>query len=247
MTKIKIPEFALVALIGASGSGKSTFAKQHFLPTEVLSSDTMRGWVSDDENSQAATGDAFDVLHYVAAKRLKNMKSVVVDATNVQAMARKPLVKLAREYHALLVAIVLDVPEKVAVDRNALRPDRNFGRRVVANHRQELRRSLRNLKREGFRRVFHLKGVDEIEAVTIEREPLWNNRTDERGPFDIIGDIHGCFDELVFLLEELGYQVDGTDVIPPDGRKAVFVGDLCDRGNKTPGCFSSGYGDGRGG
>ncbi|MEL6306764.1 MAG: polynucleotide kinase-phosphatase [Chloroflexota bacterium] len=234
ITKIKIPEFALVVLIGASGSGKSTFAQQHFLPTEVLSSDTMRGWVSDDENSQSATGDAFDVLHYVAGKRLKNMKLTVVDATNVQAMSRKPLVQLAREYHCLPVAIVLDVPEKVAVARNAERPNRNFGRRVVAKHRQDLKRSLKKLKREGFRRVFHLKGVEEIEAITIEREPLWNNRTDERGPFDIIGDIHGCFDELVLLLHELGYQVDGTQVTPPEGRKAVFVGDLCDRGNKTP-------------
>ncbi|MEO0598163.1 MAG: polynucleotide kinase-phosphatase, partial [Chloroflexota bacterium] len=234
ITKIKIPEFALVVLIGASGSGKSTFAQQHFLPTEVLSSDTMRGWVSDDENSQSATGDAFDVLHYVAGKRLKNMKLTVVDATNVQAMSRKPLVQLAREYHCLPVAIVLDVPEKVAVARNAERPNRNFGRRVVAKHRQDLKRSLKKLKREGFRRVFHLKGVEEIEAVTIEREPLWNNRKHERGPFDIIGDIHGCFDELVLLLQELGYQVDGTQVTPPEGRKAVFVGDLCDRGNKTP-------------
>jgi len=234
MTTIKLPEFALVVLIGASGSGKSTFAKTHFLPTEVLSSDTMRGWVSDNENSQEATGDAFDVLHYVASKRLQNMRLTVIDATNVQQSARKPLVQLAREYHALPVAIVLDVPEKVAVARNADRPDRNFGRRVVASHRQQLRRSLHNLKREGFRRVFHLKGVDDIEAVTIEREPLWNNRADEHGPFDIIGDIHGCFDELVLLLKELGYQVDGTQVTPTDGRKAVFLGDLCDRGNNTP-------------
>lgn len=234
---IKLPEFALIVLVGASGSGKSTFARKHFLPTEVLSSDTMRGWVSDDENSQSVTGDAFEVLHYVATKRLKNMKLTVVDATNVQQSARKPLVKLARDYHALPVAIVLDVPEKVAVARNKERPNRNFGRRVVARHRQDLRRSIKSLKREGFRRVFHLKSVEDIEAITIEREPLWNNRKDEAGPFDIIGDIHGCFDELALLLQELGYQVDGTDVTPPDGRKAVFVGDLCDRGNNTPDVF----------
>lgn len=234
---IKLPEFALIVLVGASGSGKSTFARKHFLPTEVLSSDTMRGWVSDDENSQSVTGDAFEVLHYVATKRLKNMKLTVVDATNVQQRSRQPLVKLAREYHALPVAIVLDVPEKIAVARNKERPNRNFGRRVVARHRQDLRRSIKSLKREGFRRVFHLKSVEDIEAITIEREPLWNNRKNESGPFDIIGDIHGCFDELALLLQELGYQVDGTDVTPPDSRKAVFVGDLCDRGNNTPDVF----------
>ena len=67
---LKLPEFSLVVLVGASGCGKSHFARNHFRPTEVLSSDTCRGWVSDDENDQAATADAFDVLQYVAAKRL---------------------------------------------------------------------------------------------------------------------------------------------------------------------------------
>lgn len=237
MTTLKIPEFALVALVGASGSGKSTFAHKHFLPTEILSSDTMRGWITDNENDQTISADAFETLHFIAAKRLKHMKLVVVDATNVQQMARKPLIALAREYHVLPVAIVLDVPEQVAVQRNEARPDRNFGRRVVAKHRQELRRSLKSLKREGFRRVFHLKGVENIDSVEIVREPLWNNRKTEHGPFDIIGDVHGCYDELLELFKVLGYVVEGDSVTPPAGRKAVFVGDLCDRGPKTPDVF----------
>ena len=234
MTQLKIPEFALVVLIGASGSGKSTFAAKHFGRFETISSDFCRGLVSDDENSQAATKDAFDLVHAIAAKRLKNMKLTVIDATNVQQGARKSLLKLAREYHALPVAIILDVPEQVAVERNNQRPDRDFGRRVVAQHRQQLRRSLKGLKREGFRRVLHLKSVEDIENTEIIRESLWNNRKDEHGPFDIIGDVHGCYDELVILLEELGYQVDGETVTPPAGRKAVFLGDLVDRGPKTP-------------
>ncbi|MEQ8676851.1 MAG: polynucleotide kinase-phosphatase [Aggregatilineales bacterium] len=232
--KLTIPEFSLVVLIGASGSGKSTFAAKHFGRFETVSSDFCRGLVSNDENSQEATKDAFDLVHDIASKRLKNMNLTVIDATNVQQAARKPLVDLAREYHALPVAIVLDVPEKVAVERNALRPDRDFGSRVVASHRQQLRRSMKGLKREGFRRVYHLKSVEEIESVEIIREPLWNNRTDEHGPFDIIGDIHGCYDELALLLSELGYAVNGETVTPPDGRKAVFLGDLVDRGPKTP-------------
>src|SRR5438045_1835492 len=115
--QITLPELSLVVLIGASGSGKSTFARKHFKPTEALSSDFCRGLVSDDENDQAATKDAFDILHYITAKRLAAGKLVVVDATNVQPEARKPLVALAREYHCLPVAIVLDVPERVCLER----------------------------------------------------------------------------------------------------------------------------------
>lgn len=232
--KISIPEFSLVVLVGPSGSGKSTFARQHFLPTEVLSSDYCRGLVSDDENSQAATEDAFAVLHYIAAKRLANMKLVVVDATNVQPESRKPLVALAREYHAQLVTIVLDTPEPVCIERNQSRPDRNFGSHVIARQRRDLKRSLRGLEREGFRHVFVLRTEEEAASVEIMCTPLWNNLKHEHGPFDIIGDIHGCYDELIALLGELGYKTDEGKVTPPEGRKAVFLGDLVDRGPKIP-------------
>src|SRR6266404_2700862 len=119
--KLTIPEVSLVVLIGPSGCGKSSFARKHFKPTEILSSDFCRGLVSDDENSQAATNDAFEVLHFIAAKRLAAGRLVVVDATNVQPESRKPLVELAREFHCLPVAIVLDVPERVAHERNKTR------------------------------------------------------------------------------------------------------------------------------
>ena len=231
---IKIPELSLVVLIGASGSGKSSFARKHFLPTETLSSDRCRGLVSDDENEQAATKDAFDVLHFIAAKRLAAGRLTVVDATNVQPEARKPLVALAREFHCLPVAIVLDLPERVCLDRNQSRPDRDFGPHVVRNHARSLRQSLRGLAREGFRHVFVLKSVEEVEAATVTREPLYNNKQQEHGPFDIIGDVHGCFDELTALLTTLGYKVEGHVVTPPEGRKAVFLGDLVDRGPKSP-------------
>src|SRR6202047_2424606 len=110
---IKIPKLSLVVLIGPSGSGKSTFARKHFLPTEVLSSDACRGMVSDDENDQAVTKDAFELLHFIAAKRLARGGLTVIDATNVQPEARKPLVQLARQYHCLPAAIVLNLPEKL--------------------------------------------------------------------------------------------------------------------------------------
>jgi protein phosphatase len=234
--KLAIPELSLVALVGVSGSGKSSFAARHFAKTEVVSSDFCRGLVSDDENDQAATEAAFDVLHFIAGKRLAAGKLTVVDATNVQPESRRPLVALAKKHHVLSVAIVLDVPSEVCAERNARRPDRDFGAHVLRNQKSQLRRSMKNLRREGFHKVFFLSGVEEIDAATIVREPLWNDRRSDHGPFDIIGDVHGCFDELTALLGNLGYEVsdDGTGAHHPEGRRAFFVGDLVDRGPATP-------------
>src|SRR5438128_841742 len=219
---ITIPELSLVVLIGPSGCGKSSFAREHFKSTEVLSSDFCRGLVSDDENSQEATNDAFDVLHYVARKRLAVGRLTVVDATNVQSEARKPLVGLAREFHVLPVAIVLNLPERLCHERNQTRPDRQFGPHVVRNQSQQLRRSIRGLEREGFRHVFVLSTPEEVSSAAITRQTLWNNLKQEHGPFDIIGDVHGCYEELGTLLGQLGYNIengtDGPKVIPPDGR-----------------------------
>ncbi len=205
----------------------------------MLSSDFCRGLVCDDDNNQSVSTDAFGVLHFIAAKRLALGKLTVVDATNVQPEARKPLVALARQYHCLPVAIVLNPPERVCQDRNRQRADRDFGPHVIVKQRSELRRSLRGLGREGFRHVFVLESPDEVESALVERVPLWNDRREETGPFDVIGDVHGCCDELQELLERLGYQAAaGAGGCPtgmptyshPAGRKAVFVGDLVDRG-----------------
>src|SRR5579859_5199454 len=134
---IDVPEMSLVVLIGASGSGKSTFAAAHFAPTEVISSDFCRGLVADDENDQSASRDAFDVLHFIAGKRLAAGRLTVIDATNVQPESRKPLIALAREHDVLPVAIVLDLPERVCADRNAARPERQFGPRVISRQRDQ--------------------------------------------------------------------------------------------------------------
>jgi protein phosphatase len=237
---LEVPELSLVLLVGASGSGKSTFAKKHFLPTEVLSSDFCRGLVADDENDQSATKDAFELLHFIAGKRMAAGRLTVVDATNVKREDRAHLVRLAREHHFLPVAVVFDLSERLCQDRNRSRADRDFGPHVIRNQTRDLRRGLRGMRKEGFRQVHVLSSPEEVDAATINRTRLWNNRTDEHGPFDIIGDVHGCCDELEQLLDELGYQVveqregefpDGGPVYKhPEERTAIFVGDLVDRG-----------------
>jgi predicted kinase len=186
---------------------------------------------------QIATGDAFDLLHEIIRRRLARGRLTVVDATNVQPEARKSLIALAKECHLFAEAIVFDLPERLCQDRNTLRPDRQFGSHVIRNQSQQLRRSLRSLEREGIRHVFKLSNTEEVDAVTIERQPLWNNKKAEHGPFDIVGDVHGCFDELLELMVQLGYTVHQLDdeysISSTHGRKIVFVGDLVDRGPGT--------------
>ena len=236
--RITIPDFCLVVLIGASGSGKSTFARRHFKATEVVSSDACRGLVEDDESSL----DSITLLHFIAETRLKRRKLTVIDAINVRQEDRAHFVRIAKKYHALAVAIVLDPGADLCQERNKARYDRQFGPHVVRNHMLSLRRNLRGIGKEGFRYVHELGSVEAIDSLKIARESLWTDARHKSGPFDIIGDVHGCADELEALLAKLGYLVswesNGTDwactVIPPQGRRAIFVGDLVDRGPRTP-------------
>jgi len=238
---VVVPDLALVVLIGVSGSGKSTFARRHFRPTQVLSSDFCRGLVADDENDQAATPAAFDLLHHIAGVRLAGGRLTVVDATNVKREDRASLVALAREHDVLPVAIVLEVPESECLARNAARPDRDISAGVIRRQRSELRRGLRGLGREGFRKVHLLAGAEEIERAVITYERQYNDRREDTGPFDVIGDVHGCRAELEALLGELGYELRRdeqgrpVDAEHPAGRRATFVGDLVDRGPDSPG------------
>jgi protein phosphatase len=147
-------------------------------------------------------------------------------------------VALARHWHALPVAIVLDPGLDVCVARNKARPDRDFGPKVPKRMIQEIREGFGGLQREGFRQVWRLDSAEAIETAQVERRPLWTDRRDDHGPFDIIGDVHGCGDELEALLDKLGYRLSREDgnvtITPPERRKVVFVGDLVDRGPRTP-------------
>ena len=235
--QLKLPELSLVVLIGASGSGKSSFARKWFKPSEIVSSDFCRYLISNDEGSMDASADAFDLLHFLVAKRLKRGLLTVVDATNVRPEDRKRLVQLARDAHALPAAIILNLPDGVLIDRTKARPDRDLSPRVILNHIGQLRRGLGKIKMEGFRKVYEFRKPEEVDAVTeIVREKLWNDKRGETGPFDIIGDVHGCYEELCKLLEAMGYNIDAGAhmVAAPEGRKLVFLGDLVDRGPDSP-------------
>ncbi|MEM7514329.1 MAG: AAA family ATPase, partial [Bacteroidota bacterium] len=241
--EISVPKLSLVLLIGASGSGKSTFARKLFSPFEVVSSDECRGMVSNDVNDLSATNEAFDLLYHIVRIRLTKGLLTVVDATNVRREDRKKLVEIAREHHALPVAIALDLPQKVCEERNEKREDRTIPVQAIRRHRQLLRKGLRGLKREGFRKIYVFSSEEEIDQIEgVKREKLYNDKQEISGPFDIIGDIHGCYDETLALLDKLGYKIEktadeelfGIKVSHPENRQVIFLGDLVDRGPNSP-------------
>jgi protein phosphatase len=238
---LEIPELSLVVLVGAAGSGKSTFAARHFRPSEVLESDAFRAMVADDPADLAASPDAFEVLHLVAAKRLAAGRLTVIDATNLQLHARKPLLELAERYHCVPVAIVFDLPEQICQEWNRRR-GRMVPRQAIHRHHEQVQRSLERLPDEGFQAVHVLASPEAIDRAVVERRRLPVDHRDLHGPFDIAGDVHGCLDELLALLDQLGWQVDkqpdggpGWRARHPDGRTAVFLGDLVDRGPDSAG------------
>jgi protein phosphatase len=238
---ITLPVPSLVVLVGASGSGKSTFARRQFLGTEVVSSDQCRALVSDDESDQGATDGAFVVLHAIVGERLKRGRVTVVDATNVTSRARAPLLALARRHDLPAVALVFDLPEGVCVERAAARTERPVAPDVVRRQREQLEQSLPELVREGFQRVVALRTPDEAAGAALRRVPLPPNHRRDEGPFDVIGDVHGCAAELAALLAALGYVQSaaagtgeaGGAWLHPAGRRALFLGDLVDRGPRV--------------
>lgn len=234
---LKLPDFSLVLLIGPSGAGKSTFARRYFQSTEIVSSDRCRALVCDDEAEQSVSADAFEILHLIVEKRLKAGRLAVVDATNARPDVRKPFVALARQYHCPVVAIVLDMPERLCRERNAGRA-RTVSDAVIREQRGNLHRCLSGLEKEGYHRVYMFRSPEELEGLNLIRRPHPSDRKTETGPLDLIGDVHGCFDELYELLVLLGYRITrlsgGYEVYHPDGRKLVLLGDLVDRGPATP-------------
>ena len=167
---IRIPEPALVVLVGAAGSGKSTLAARLFAPDEVLSSDAYRAVVSGDATDQRATRTAFSILHRELERRLAAGRTAVVDATSVTAFARRALVRRATAHGIPALAIVLDLDEPLVRARNATRPGRIVPAEVVDRHLRDLAASLRGgLEDEGFAAIHVLRTAAEVDGLTIDR------------------------------------------------------------------------------
>ena len=172
MTELVLPDPCLVVLVGAAGSGKSTFAARHFAPDETLSSDAYRAAIAGDPANQAANGAAFKALHRSLDRRLQAGALTVVDATNVTMPARRALVAIAGRASLPSIAIVLDMAPAVVLARNAARADRVVPEAVVRRHLAELRTVIdrRALEADGFARIVILDDPVAIESIVVRRE-----------------------------------------------------------------------------
>jgi predicted kinase len=171
--EIQLPDPCLVALIGAAGSGKSTFAARHFAPDEVLSSDAYRGYISGDPADQRVTQAAFAALHRALDARLRRDRLTVVDATSVKPAARSALLRLAVAAGVPAVAIVLDMPPELAIERNLRRATGRVPEESVTRQLADLRRSIDSglFAAEAWNAIVRFTSPLEVEAARIVRLP----------------------------------------------------------------------------
>lgn len=222
--RLKIPEFCLVLMMGVEGSGKSAFASRHFTPTEVVDSHRFCAAVADRPDAPEAVEAALEVMELLVAKRLERRLLTVVDAPNLEIRHRRLFLNVARRLHTPVVGIMLDPPDPEEVQNWS-------ARRRLKRQRALFKRSVKNLRSEGYDQLLDLSVAQKVE---LERRPSPTDKRALRGPFDIVGDLHGCAEELEELLGNLGYSAAGEH---PEGRTLVFVGDLVDHGPGVLECY----------
>jgi protein phosphatase len=238
--EIHLPEFCLVLLIGSLQSGKSTFAHTHFNPGDVLSLDTYLAEIPENTDLYSGTTGAVRRLNDALARRLKGGQFTVIDTDDLREDTRRTFLATAHRYYTQVIGIVFDLPSSVIRQRLQVWSENPLTSQLQGEQFTDLAHVLRNVRHEGFDNIVVFRTVDDVNQAQLVRDRLPVNYRHLHGPFDIIGDVHGCYDELVELLTRLGYRIDmdstvslGLRVTPPDGRTLIFVGDLVDRGPKV--------------
>jgi polynucleotide kinase-phosphatase len=250
--EVVLPYAGIVLLVGPSNSGKSTLLKrllanEQLLSSEVVSSDDFRVLVSDIEfidwkqrptdeadalydQYQKISEEAFALMDSLVETRCKLNKLTIVDATHLHPDDRKRYISIARNNHVPIVAIILDVDQDILLERDELR-DNPRGKRRIKQQYQVFKREKRFIKKEGYHATYFVQNTDEIELKRHHKNPI---EIDVDKGIDIIGDIHGCFDEMIEILEKLGYEQNHENYyIHPEGRKFLSLGDVMSRGPKS--------------
>lgn len=167
--RLAIPDPALVLLVGPSGSGKSTFAAAHFRPTEILSSDFLRGALTDDPSDQDASAEAFHVLLLLANGRLRRRLMTVIDATNLGTGNRRRYSRVAARYGIPTVAIAFDFAPELYAAHNLRRPDRVVDEAVLADQAERMVVAMADLAAEHYAAIYVMHSVADVDGATIER------------------------------------------------------------------------------
>jgi protein phosphatase len=160
---IQVPRRTLLVLCGPAGSGKSTFAAQHFIPTNIVSSDYCRAMICDDVNNQQVNRDTFDLFYYIIQKRMFLGRFTVADSTALQSEARRKLRELSRRSGYLGCLLIFNIPPEICLERDKMR-QRIVGEQVVAYHAGLLQRTLQDAPQEGWEQV-HVLGEEDMNAV----------------------------------------------------------------------------------
>ncbi|MDQ3855463.1 MAG: AAA family ATPase, partial [Chloroflexota bacterium] len=224
----------LVVLVGAAGAGKSTFAARHFLPTQIVSTDRCRALVGDREDVQAFSKQAFELFYFLIEKRMELDKLIVADSTALEASVRQHLLGLARVHGYPAVAIVFTAGLELRRARNVGR-ERKVPDDVLVRQQAALEAALPEMRREGWDEVYCLapEDADGVEVLQVSAGVY----SPVPPPYDVVGDVHGCYAELTEILDRLGWQPDGDSYSHPEGRTLVSLGDVADRGPDVPACF----------
>ncbi len=153
--RIPIASKTLIVLCGPAGSGKSTFAAQHFTPTQIVSSDVCRALISDSERNFHINRDTFDLFHLIIQKRLKLGRLTVADSTALYPFARTPLLEMAKQagFHTCL--LVFHVPFAVCKSRDGQRA-RQVPIDVIANHCDLLQDTRQDMHHEPWDQIHEL-------------------------------------------------------------------------------------------